>query len=90
MCAFLLSSLASAILEIDEISAVKVGEEIEYTFLTTGVLPSLAELKTRLWAYMAPPIKRLEVTSIEPLESGPICKRFMIRAKGKTVGFLRR
>ena len=84
--AFVISSLAGALLEIDEIEAARIGDEVHYTFLTTGVLPSLAELKTKLWAYIAPPVKRLQVVSIEPIEQGPITKRYKIKVVGKSLG----
>lgn len=84
--ASILGTAASAIFEIDEIEASRVGDEVYYTFVTTGILPSLAELKTKLWAYMAPPVRRLEVLSITPLEEGPICKRYEIKVKGKPIG----
>lgn len=81
--ASILGTFASAFFEIDEVEASRVGNEVYYTFVTTGLGPSVAELKTKLWAYMAPPVKRLEVLSIEPLEEGPVAKRYKIRVKGR-------
>lgn len=84
--ASILGTLASAFFEIDEIEASRFGDEIYYTFLTTGLAPSIAELKTKLWAYVAPPVKRLEILAIEPIEEGPIAKRYKIRVKGLIIG----
>lgn len=84
--ASIIGTLAGALFEIDEIDAHRTGDEVFYTFVTTGILPSLAELKTKLWALIAPPVKRLEVLSIEPIEEGPIAKRYKIRVKGKIIG----
>ena len=76
---------AQSFFEIDEVNATKRGDTIEYTFLTTGILPATAELKTKIWAYLSPPVKRLEIVSIDVIEKGPITKRFKIRVKGKTI-----
>lgn len=84
--ASILGTLASAFFEIDEVEASRVGDEVHYTFLTTGLLPSIAELKTKFWAYLAPPVRRLEILSIEPIEEGPIAKRYKIRVKGRVIG----
>lgn len=84
--ASLVAGVASAILEIDEIEASKHGDEVYYTFVTTGVNPSLAQIKTKIWALIAPPVKRLEVLAIEPIEVGPITKRYKIYVKGKVIG----
>ena len=76
---------AHSFFEVDEIEASKFKDEIYYTFVTTGILPKTAELKTKLWAYLAPPVKRLEVLSIEAIEVGPITKRYKIHVRGKTI-----
>lgn len=83
MASVIVAATAS-LFEIDEVEASKFGDEVYYTFLTTGVLPSLAQIKTKIWAYLAPPVKRLEVLAIEEVERGPIAKRYKIYVKGKT------
>ena len=83
--ASIISSLATSFLEIDEVGVTKKGNIVTYTFLTTGILPSIAELKTKLWALVAPPMKRLEVVSITPVEEGYIAKRYKVVVKGTTV-----
>ena len=83
--ASIISSLATSFLEIDEVGVTKKGNIVTYTFLTTGILPSIVEIKTKLWALMAPPVKRLEVVSITPVEEGYLAKRYKIVVKGTTV-----
>ena len=77
--------MIGAVLEFDEVSAVTYGDEVEYTILTTGVRPEICQIKTLIWSYLAPPVKRLEVLSIEEIEAGPITKRYKIRVRGKRV-----
>ena len=83
--ASVISGLVTALLEFDEVSVSRVGDEVEYTILTTGVMPSIVELKTLIWSYLAPPVKRLEVVSIEEVESGPVTKRYKVVVRGKAV-----
>lgn len=81
--ASIIAGFMSAILEFDEIKAETIGDEIEYTILTTGIRPEACEIKTLIWSYLAPPVKRLKVVSIEEVEAGPITKRYKIVVRGK-------
>ena len=81
--ASVIAGLIGSILEFDEVSAEVIGDEVEYTILTTGVRPEVCEIKTLIWSYLSPPVKRLEVVSIEEVESGPITKRYRIKVRGK-------
>lgn len=83
--ASIISGLVTSLLEFDEVSVSRVGDEVEYTILTTGIMPSVVELKTLIWSYLAPPVKRLEVVSIEEVESGPLTKRYQVVVRGKAV-----
>lgn len=80
--ASIIAGAMSALLEFDEISTEIVGDKIRYTILTTGVLPRVCELKVLLWSYLAPPVKRLKIVSIEEVESGPVAKRYRIVVEG--------
>ena len=80
--ASIIAGAMSALLEFDEISSEVVGDKIRYTILTTGVLPKVCELKVLMWSYLAPPVKRLNIVSIEEVESGPIAKRYRIVVEG--------
>ena len=81
--ASIIGGIVTAFLEFDEISTERIGDEVHYHILTTGVLPSVCELKTLIWSYLAPPVKRLEIVDIEEIEAGPITKRYKIHVKGK-------
>lgn len=83
--ASVIGALAGAFFEIDELEAKKVGDVVHYTFVTTGIHPTIAEIKTKLWALLAPPVKRLEVLSIKPIEEGPIAKRYKVHVKGSPI-----
>jgi len=87
--ASIIAGAISALLEFDEIQSERIGDEIHYTILTTGVLPAVCELKTLIWSYLAPPVKRLEIVDIEEVEAGPITKRYKIHVKGKAKGLWR-
>ena len=80
--ASVIAGIMSAILEFDEIQTEVTEDKIRYTILTTGVLPKTCELKVLLWSYLAPPVKRLNIVSIEEVESGPIAKRYRIVVEG--------
>jgi len=84
--ASVIAAAAHSLFEVDEIEASRFKDEVYYTFVTTGILPETAELKTKLWAYLAPPVKRLEVLGIEEIEKGLIAKRYKIHVKGKVIG----
>lgn len=83
--ASVLSGFITALLEFDEVAVSRVGDEVEYTILTTGIMPSIVEFKTLIWSYLAPPVKRLDVVSIEEIESGPVTKRYRVVVRGKAV-----
>jgi len=77
--AFVLSSLVSTLLEIDEVSHKALPDgRLETTFVTTAVVEDLARLKTTLWALLAPPVQRVEDVKVEVLQAGPVTKRLRI------------
>lgn len=80
--ASIITGAMSALLEFDEISTEVTEDKVRYTILTTGILPKACELKVLLWSYLAPPVKRLNIISIEEVESGPITKRYKIVVEG--------
>lgn len=83
--ASVIAGVIGSLLEFDEVKAETIGDEVEYTILTTGIRPEACEVKVLIWSYLAPPVKRLEVTSIEEVESGPITKRYKVVVRGKRV-----
>ncbi len=69
-----------SIWEIDEMESIKNPDgTITVTFLTTGLHPDTAKIKTLVWALTGLPVQRPEQIEIEELQSGPILKRFKIR-----------
>jgi len=82
--ASLASAFVSALLEFDEVNVRMLDEDtVEYQILTTGMVPSIIELKTKIWSYLAPPVKRLEVTDIKVVERGIVADRYLVTVKGK-------
>lgn len=88
--ASIIGGLVTAFLEFDEINTERIGDEVHYYILTTGILPSVCELKTLIWSYLAPPVKRLEIVDIEEIEAGPITKRYKIHVKGSALPLRKR
>jgi len=79
--AFVLSGIIGAILEIDEMDYRIVGENVEITFVTSGIFRTAAELKTRLWGLITPPFRILEVKAVEEYRVNPVTKRYKITAE---------
>jgi len=76
----ILASWFSSFFEIDEIGSEKLPDgSTRYTIITTGIHPTLCELKTKIYMALASlPFKRLELESIEEEVSGPIAKRYKV------------
>ena len=82
--ASLASAAVSALLEFDEVDVQMIGaDRVQYKILTTGVMPSIIELKTLIWSYLSPPVKRLEVTDVKVVERGVIADRYLITVQGE-------
>lgn len=78
-----MSTIGPGLLQFDEVSATKLPNgEVEYVVLVTGISPSTVQLKTMLWAYLSPPVKRLNVVNVEEIEGGPLFKRYKVTARG--------
>ena len=82
--ASLASAAIGALLEFDEVDVQMLGEDrVQYKILTTGMVPSVIELKTLIWSYLSPPVKRLEITDIKVVERGMIADRYLITVQGE-------
>lgn len=82
--ASLISAAMGALLEFDEVAVRMIGEDtVEYDILTTGVLPSVIRLKTLIWSYFSPPVKRLDIVSIKEVEPGIVANRYIVTVRGK-------
>jgi len=80
--ASIITGIVGSLLEFDEVSTEVTEDKIRYTILTTGMLPKSCELKVLLWSYLAPPVKRLNIISIDEIESGLVTKRYKIVVEG--------
>jgi hypothetical protein len=74
-----LSDAMESLTEIDEIAQEKLPDgSLRVTFVTSGVNPSLAKIKTLIWAVFGLPVQLIKECNVETLQSGPIVKRFRI------------
>ena len=79
--ASVITFVAQSLLEIDELQQEKIDDErVRVTFVTSGVHPSLAKVKTTLWAILGVPVQGIEDVQIEEIASGPLIKRYKITA----------
>ena len=82
--ASLASAAVKALLEFDEVDVRMIGDDVvEYKILTTGIMPGIIELKTLIWSYLSPPVKRLEITDIKVVERGMIADRYLVTVQGE-------
>jgi len=82
--ASLISSAVGALLEFDEVDVQLLGDDrVQYKILTTGMVPSAIELKTLIWSYLSPPVKRLEIIDIKVVERGVIADRYLVTVQGE-------
>ena len=82
--ASLVSAAVGALLEFDEVDVQMLDENtVQYKILTTGMVPSAIELKTLIWSYLSPPVKRLEITDIKVVERGIITDRYLVTVRGE-------
>jgi hypothetical protein len=74
-----LSDAMESLTEIDEISQEKLPDgSLRVTFVTSGVHPSLAKIKTLVWAVFGLPVQYIKECNVETLQSGPVIKRFRV------------
>jgi hypothetical protein len=76
---YLIAQAIAALFEVDELKQEKLPDgKVRVIFVTSGVHPDLAKIKTALWAFSAVPVQRIEDYKVEELQSGPIIKRYQI------------
>jgi len=81
--ASLISAGIQAIIEFDEVDVRMIDDNtVEYKILTTGMVPEVVELKTMIWSYLSPPVKKLEITDIKTVERGLIANRYLVTVRG--------
>lgn len=82
--ASLVTAAVGALLEFDEVDVCMLDENtVQYKILTTGMMPSAIELKTLIWSYLSPPVKRLEITDVKVVERGMIVDRYLVTVRGE-------
>jgi hypothetical protein len=68
-----------ALQEVDEIYSERLPDgRLKVVFLTSGVHPTLARIKTYLWAIFGVPVQKVDEWQIEELQSGALIKRYRI------------
>lgn len=73
------SFAAEALLEIDEMESIRLPDgRVKVVFVTSGVMPSTAKIKTLLWAVFGLPVQRIDEVTIEELQKGSIVKRYKV------------
>jgi hypothetical protein len=71
--------LSKAMLEIDELSTEKLPDgRIRVVFVTSGVHPTLAQIKTVVWSIVGLPVQMPDEVSVEELQSGSVVKRYKV------------
>jgi hypothetical protein len=72
--------------EIDEFSAEKQPDgSLKVAFVTSGVHPTLAQVKTLVWAVLGLPVQVPIEFSVEELQSGLVVKRYKVTVILKNV-----
>ncbi len=68
-----------ALFEIDEIAHETLPDgRIKVIFVTSGIDPNLAKIKTTIWSIFAVPLQRPEEITVEELQKGAVIKRYRI------------
>jgi len=68
-----------ALQEVDEVHHERLPDgRMKVVFVTSGVHPTLAKVKTYLWAIFGIPVQKVDEWHVEELQSGFLIKRFRI------------
>jgi len=75
----LLSFVVETILEIDEMYHEKLPDgKLKVVFVTTGVHPDVAKIKTWAWAVFGLPVQKVDEVTVEEEQRGSLLKRYKI------------
>ncbi len=67
------------LLEIDEVYHETLPDgRLKCVFVTTGVHPDAAKIKTAIWALFGLPVQKPDEIHVETLQAGPVLKRYRI------------
>jgi len=73
-------SIIAALGEIDEIDYDRLPDgRVRVKLVTTGVHPDLTKIKVALWAFVAPPVQKIDDITVTPLQ-GRVFKRYLVTA----------
>jgi hypothetical protein len=79
LVASVISSAIEALFEIDETHhEVLPDGRLKVVFVTTGLVPDLAKIKTLIWALSAPPVQKVDDVKVEVLQKGAVLQRYRI------------
>jgi hypothetical protein len=71
--------LTKTMLEIDELSTERLPDgRIRVVFVTSGVHPTLAQIKTAVWSIVGLPVQVPDEVGVEELQSGSLVKRYRV------------
>jgi len=76
--AFVISSIITAILEMDHIGTEVVGENTIYKFKTTSISPSLTEFKCKVLSVLDFPIDIPKNVEIREVKRGKLFKEYVV------------
>jgi hypothetical protein len=68
-----------SLLEVDEVHQERLPDgSLKVVFVTTGVHPTLAQIKTVLWSIFGLPVQLPSEYYVEELQSGTLLKRYKV------------
>jgi len=75
----LINYALGTLMEIDETYHEKLPDgRLKVVFVTSGIKPETAQVKTALWAILGIPVQAVDSVEIEELQTGPIIKRYKV------------
>jgi len=71
--------VVESLLEIDETYHERLPDgRLKVVFVTTGVYPDTAKIKTWIWSIFGLPVQKVDECTVEELQSGPLLKRYRV------------
>jgi hypothetical protein len=76
---YIIAQAIAALFEVDELKQEKLPDgRLRAVFVTSGIHPDLAKIKTAVWALSAVPPQLVDSVEVEELQSGVIVKRYQV------------
>lgn len=74
-----ISASLEALFEIDEVTSEPLPDgRVRVVFVTTGLHPELAKIKTVVWAMLSPPAQKVDEVKVFEVQRGPVAKRYRV------------